>query len=148
MSFLPITNGKTTSNFHVPVQIGAFKRPLFTGKSKGCNVIEIKTAQKESTLQEVPQTKVTTLFCPKWTLHYMSLLCHKQWLCCIQSGVSAGAEKLLRYKWHYLISDFAISDKFLVSHRRILAWTKNLLCYIYLALFCMQLCYIRLRLSL
>ena len=60
----------------------------------------------------------------------MSLLPHKWRLCYIRSGLSAGAEKLLRYKRHYVVSDFAISNQLLVTQRRILAGTKNWLHYI------------------
>ena len=65
---------------------------------------------EKSAPQEVPQTKRTTSLHPKWTLHCTSLLRYRRRLCYIRSGVSTGAEKLLRYKRHYVISDFYLCD--------------------------------------
>ena len=53
------------------------------------------------------------------------MLRYKRRLCYIRSGVSVGAEKLLRYTQHYVIS-----DKVLVTQRRIFAGTKNVFRYI------------------
>ena len=65
-----------------------------------------------------------TLLNLKWTLHCMSLLCYNQRLRYIQTGVSAGAKKLLCYKQLHCIWQFFCDT------RRILAGNKNVLCNI------------------
>ena len=58
---------------------------------------------------------------PKWTLHCTSLLPYKRRLLLAISELvhQLGPKKLLRYNRHYVIyiSDFAISDTFLVTQR-------------------------------
>ena len=105
--------------------------PLFAEKSRGCNGIEMKTARKVCRARGPTDQKWRPRHsrCGE-TLHCTTLLRYKQRLYCIWSGVPAGAENALRYKRHYVISDFAMSDNFFVTQIRILTGTKNSLRYI------------------
>ena len=94
---------KRKGNIYISCACTNARLPSLAEECRGWSLLEIQTAREVCDARGLIHRQEEPLsYYPKWTLQSTSLLRYMRRLCCIQSGVSAGAEKTLRYKRHYV----------------------------------------------